>query len=130
MTGGHMHGSISATERGVAMGCQQAAPGAAAVHVRPPVAPSPSAVEASVAEPQVLDALPLLAARLQERHPAASPAMVQRSLEDAVRALSTVRVRLYLPILIERSALEALRQVLRSRAGAASTSPPSSGLDL
>ena len=71
-----------------------------------------AAGEASVAEPPLPLGLSTLPARLLERHPTASPAMVQRSIEDAVRAFSDVRVRLYLPILIERSASEALRRGL------------------
>ena len=65
--------------------------------------------EAGIADPPVLRASSLLAARLQERHPAASPAMVQSCIEVAVRSFDTARVRLYLPILVERSASDSLR---------------------
>jgi hypothetical protein len=79
------------------------------MHTGPPAATIPSEVEASLAEPPLPKALAMLAARLHERHPSASAAMVRRSIDDAVRAFSEVRVRVYLPILIERSASEALR---------------------
>ena len=129
-TGGPMHGSMSATDGGTAMGRQRASRREAAGHARPRQAPSPSAVDARRAEPRLLDALVLLAARLQERHPAASPATVQRSIDDAVRAFSSARVRVFLPILIERMASEALREAPRSREGAALTSPSSRGSNL
>jgi hypothetical protein len=67
-----------------------------------------------IAGPPVVQGLPLLAARLQKRHPRASPAMVQASIERAVRGFDDARVRLYLPILVERSASDSLRHATHS----------------
>jgi hypothetical protein len=71
-------------------------------------------VGSDIAPPPLLQALPRLAARLQARHPAASPAMVQSCIEVAVRSFDTARVRLYLPILVERSASDSLRYATHS----------------
>ena len=61
------------------------------------------------------DALAALAVLLQASHPTATAAMVRSSLDDAVAAFSTARIRRYLPILIERAAWEALRKATTSR---------------
>ena len=59
-------------------------------------------------EPDLLRALPQLATCLQERYPAASSALVQRCIDQAIVGFRDVTVRKYLPILVERSALDAL----------------------
>ena len=53
-------------------------------------------------------ALPHVMARLQQRHPKAPPGLVESCLDAAVARYSDARVRLYLPIFIERWASEAL----------------------
>jgi len=59
------------------------------------------------------DAVVSLAARLRDRHPGATPAMVRRSIEDATATFTDAHVRLFLPILIERAASTALGAALR-----------------
>ena len=76
-----------------------------------------------------LDTL-VLGARLHARHPAASPEMVRRSIDAAVQVFSHARVRLYLPILIERAASETLRTASSSNHHAASSVMTSRGNDL
>ena len=77
---------------------------------------------ATLEDDEVLDALmspealAALVVRLQAGHPAASSAMVRRSIADAVAAFRTARIRRYLPILIERAAWEALRTATSSSA--------------
>ena len=71
---------------------------------------SPSPGESSIGEPPLERMVALLVARLQERHPTAPPALVRQTIDDAVERFSTARVRAFLPILIERTAAEALRQ--------------------
>jgi hypothetical protein len=100
------------------------------VLVRQPQASGASAEAPSVAEPQLLKALAVLAARLQERHPSASPAMIQRSIDDAIQAFNNVRIRQYLPILIERAASKALDEASISHESAAPTPSPSGRIDL
>jgi hypothetical protein len=105
---------IGEMDNGNAMGLPPAAePEPDAADVPPLAVLARSTDEASVAEPQLLKALDLLAARLQERNPSASPAMIQHSIDDAIQAFSTVRIRLYLPILIERAVSKALDEDLR-----------------
>ncbi|MET0144019.1 MAG: hypothetical protein ABW328_04425 [Ilumatobacteraceae bacterium] len=58
------------------------------------------------------DATISLAARLHDRHPRATLAMVQRSIEDATARFTDAHVRLFLPILIERAASTALGAAL------------------
>jgi len=53
-----------------------------------------------------------LAARLRDRYPDATPAMVQRSIDDATALFTDAHVRLFLPILIERAASAALGTAL------------------
>jgi hypothetical protein len=60
------------------------------------------------AERRPPDAADLLAAHLHALHPGASPAMVQRSIDEAKAMFSEARVRSFLPILIERAASAAL----------------------
>lgn len=73
------------------------------------VADTEVAVEPADIEPAVRRALPEIVARVRRRHPAASPEVVQRCIEAAMRQLQDARVRAYLPILIERSASASLR---------------------
>ena len=53
-----------------------------------------------------------LVAHLQGLHPEASQAMVERSIDDATAMFVHARVRLFLPILIERMASARLRAAL------------------
>jgi len=123
---------VGAPDTGISVGLQQAPPDAELGHVHLREASDTTGVAAGVAagaDSQLLNSLPRLAARLQARHPSASPAMVQSSIDDALGAFRTVRVRHFLPILIERTASEALRTAARSADGAASTSPGNGGVD-
>ena len=63
-------------------------------------------------DPAVRRALPELAARVQRRHPGASSELVQRCLHSAMQQFRDARVRVYLPILIERAASASLRDEL------------------
>ena len=65
-------------------------------------------------EPALLRALPQLAACLKDRYPAASSALVKRCIDQAIVGFRDATVRKYLPILVERSAFDALRDALRA----------------
>jgi hypothetical protein len=69
---------------------------------------SPS-VESPLTDEQMLKMLQSLSVRLNSSHPRASPAMIQDSIDEAIRCFRDARVQQFLPILIERSAWEALR---------------------
>ena len=71
---------------------------------------SPS-VESPLTDEQMVKMLQSLAVRLNSSHPRASPAMIQDSIDEAIRCFRDAR-RAFLPILIERSALEALRTAI------------------
>lgn len=64
--------------------------------------------------PALSGALPHVAARVEERYPTARPALIRRCVEDAASWFGEARVRLYLPVLIERRAVEALRVAIAS----------------
>jgi hypothetical protein len=100
------------------------------VLVRQPQASRASAEAPSVAEPQLLCVLAVLAARLQKRHPSASPAMIERSIDDAIQAFNNARIRQYLPILIERAASKTLHEASISHESAAPAPSPSRRIDL
>ena len=72
---------------------------------------SPS-VESPLTDEQMVKMLQSLAVRLNSSHPRASRAMVQDSIDEAIRCFRDARVQQFLPILIERSALEALRTAI------------------
>ncbi len=81
------------------------------------VSPLPPAVDtatpAPVAlEPEVHRAIPSIVASVEARYPAASPGLVRRCVDDAVEAFRDARIRLYLPILIERRAAHAVDRAL------------------
>jgi hypothetical protein len=56
------------------------------------------------------------AASLQARYPTAPPALIRNCVGDAVSQLRDARIRLYVSILIERGAGEAVRDAIRSPA--------------
>jgi hypothetical protein len=68
--------------------------------------------EAAATETPELRALPMVVAAVQRRHPTASIALVERCIHDAVQTFRDARVRLYLPILIERLASDAVRDTV------------------
>ena len=68
--------------------------------------------EPAISEPPDLRGLPQVVASVQARHPLASPALVQRCVDDAVQGLRDARVRHYLLILVERWASDAVRDAL------------------
>jgi hypothetical protein len=57
-------------------------------------------------------ALPLVVAAVQQRHPTASIALIERCIYDAVQTFRDACVRQYLPILIERCASDAVRDAV------------------
>ena len=65
--------------------------------------------EPAISEPLDLSGLPQVVTSVQKRHPLASPALVQRCIDDAVQGFKDARVRQYLRILIERQASDAVR---------------------
>jgi hypothetical protein len=65
-------------------------------------------VESSLTDQQRVKILQSLAVRLDDRYLAASPSMIQDSVDEAIRCFGDARVRQFLPILIERSAWEGL----------------------
>ena len=65
-----------------------------------------------VVGPLVARALPLVTARLRERHPSVPAEIVKHHVHlAAVRLTSEARIQDYLPILIERTASGSLRRV-------------------
>jgi len=89
-----------------------------AVIDRPPPGP-----DAGAGPPQP-DAANALTTRLQARHLDASPAMVQHSIDQATALFRDARVRLFLPILIERAASAALAAALGSTCSSAARRHP------
>ena len=77
-----------------------------------PGRPSSTEHEPAISDPRDLRGLPQVVASVQERYPLASPTLVQRCVDDAVRGLRDARVRHYLLILIERGASDAVRNTL------------------
>ena len=74
--------------------------------------PSLTEDEPAISEPLDLRGLPQVVASVQKHHPLASPALVQRCVDDAVQGLRDARVRHYLLILIERWASDAVSDAL------------------
>jgi hypothetical protein len=68
--------------------------------------------EPAISEPLDLRGLPQVVASVQKHHPLASPALVQRCVDDAVEGLRHARVRHYLLILVERWASDAVGDAL------------------
>jgi hypothetical protein len=75
-----------------------------------PPAPQPEAVFEINSTDPVLSGRALVEARLRARHPEATAAMVRRSVEAAIGFYRFARVRVYLPILIERRASSSLQE--------------------
>jgi len=48
--------------------------------------------------------------RIRQRHPSASPALVEQCVDDAFRHFRHARIHSYLPVLLERWASSALEQ--------------------
>ena len=71
------------------------------------------------AAPTQPDTPDCMAVRLRNRYPEAPPALIRRSIDDATCMFSDARVRLFLPILIERVATTALRQATEPRGNGA-----------
>lgn len=67
-----------------------------------------------VAEVALLKTIAHAVRRLQARYPTAPSTLVQDCVEDAFDHLRSARVKLYLPILIERSAGRAVAEAIRS----------------
>ena len=82
---------------------------AAEATVLTPATLRPRVVEVVTVDP-MLKGRSLLEARLRARHPAATAAMVRRSVDEAIGVYRDARIRVYLPILIERWASCALRE--------------------
>ena len=51
---------------------------------------------------------------LQQRHPTQSPALVQHCVDEAIRHYRGAAVQLYLSILVERRAADALRAAVEA----------------
>ena len=64
-------------------------------------------------EPGLRRVIPLVVARLRQRHPTVDSAQVARCVDEAVDRGATARVRDFLPILIERWASDALAALPR-----------------
>ena len=64
-------------------------------------------------EPELSNALVVVAADLRARYPDAPPGLVRRCIDDALDRFRDARVRHFLPILIERRASDALREHVR-----------------
>jgi hypothetical protein len=77
-------------------------------------ASSGSAVASDGLDPDLRRILPLVVARLRERHPSIDPAQVARCVDEAVDRGASARVRNFLPILVERWASDALDALPRS----------------
>jgi hypothetical protein len=87
-----------------------ALPSAAARDVT--AASSGRSVEFPLTDQQMVKIVQSLAVRLDDCYLAVSPAMIQDSIDEAIRCFRGARVRQFLPILIERSAWEALRSAI------------------